>query len=383
MLRLLPPEEYGRLAIFLSIQFFSVPMITFGAESLIAVKRAKLGSACYEQFRCTYVTFAGLMFVFWQFVFVVVFALELFHDALLLLVPVYGLVRFLINTASTEYVMEQKATHFGVVGFSTSLSALFLTILLLSQIAGVADWRVAALLISDAVFLLVRYRGRLRLLWTFIINLNEFKNIARFGFPLLVSVGPAWALLESDKIIVSRLADMASVGFYAAACSIGGIMTTFNAAMVNAALPSLYKALEDSAGDIRTVSKRYIIKFLVATVVFGCSFALVYGLTASWILPDKYSAARPIVYVIIICSLGRSVYGVLGLVGNYYEMTVVRLIGFLCGGATSVVVSILFVSQYGVIGAALGVGAGYLSLSAVLWFAVGKKSDQLMIESRK
>jgi len=374
MMRLISPEEYGRIALFMSMLFVVAPMMSFSADSLIAINKAKFGIVEYERFRRSFVTFAYLMFVVIQLVFFVLFPLGVLHDGLFLLVPIYGLIQFLIGMASIEYVMEEKSVQFGIAAFSTSLTSLLLTVLFLNAISGVADWRIAALLIANIMFLLVRYRGRMKLLWTFFVDKRVFKDIVQFGFPLLLSVVPAWALNESDKIIVAKYADMASVGYYAAACTIGGIMITFNTAMLNAMVPKIYQALAENPGEMLPIIKRYMRRFLGASACFGCLFALLYGMAADLMLPEKYAAARQIVFVVILFSLGRGVYSVLGLVTDYYGMTIVRLKGIIYGGVTTVVTVIFGVMHFGVIGAAVGVGTGYLALSLVLWPYLVKKS---------
>jgi O-antigen/teichoic acid export membrane protein len=383
MMRLMSPEEFGRVALFLSVQFVAVPMISFAADSLIAINKAQLNQAEYEHFRCSYVTFAYLMFVVVQVAFFLLYTVNLLHDGLLLLIPLYGLIRFLIGIASTEYVIEEMAVQYGMLAFSTTLTSLVLTAIFLSILSGIADWRIVSLLMADILFLIVRYRGRMNLLWTISVDKKLFKRVVRFGFPLLLSVVPAWALNESDKIIVLKYVNMAALGHYAAACTIGVIMITFNTAMLNALTPKIYRAISGNPEDMLVIIKRYVSKFLATAATFGCLFAFMYWLMADWILPEKYVAARQIVYVVILFSLGRGLYSVLGLVTDYYGMTVVKLKGVIYGGITTIAAAILGVIEFGVIGAAIGVGSGYLVLSSVLWFYLVKKSRQNSTSSCK
>ncbi len=374
MMRLMSPEEFGRIAIFLSVQFITVPLISFAADSLIAIKKTKLNIVEYENFRCSYVTFTYIMFVVMQMAFFLLYSFGVLKDVLFLLIPVYGLIRFLIGMASTEYIMEEKAVQYGMVAFSTSVVSLLLTILFLYTISGIADWRILALLIADVIFVFVRYHGRMRLLWTISVDKHVFIDIMRFGFPLLLSVAPAWALNESDKIVVAKYANLAAVGYYAAACAIGNVVITFNIAMLNAITPKIYKELKENQELTLAIVKGYVINFLVASAGFGFLFSIVYWASADLILPEKYSAARPIVFVVIIFSLARGLYSVLGLVADYNAMTVIRLKGIIYGGITTVLVTIFGVIQFGVIGAAVGVGLGYLVLSSVIWYYLVKNS---------
>jgi O-antigen/teichoic acid export membrane protein len=376
-IRLIPPNEFARIALFLSVQFIAIPLVSFSADSLIGIKKARLDCKGYEYFRRSYVTFAYIMFVVMQGTFILLYITRILQDKLLLLIPFYGIVRFLITIASTEYIIEEKSVKYGAVTLSTTLTSLLLSILLLSQFSGIADFRIAALLLADILFLYVRYRRRMRLLWTFTFDKAVFKDVINFGFPLLLSVAPAWALNESDKIIVAQYVDMTSLGYYAAACTIGSIMITFNTAMLNAFTPKIYAALSRNPKAMFSIVKRSILKFLAAAAAFGVFFITAYWLTADLILPEKYISARHIVYVVIVFSLARSIYSVLGLVTDFYEMTITKLRGVIYGGATTVAVAFLGVVEFGVIGAAIGVGSGYLVLSLRLWLALKNKAKTL------
>jgi O-antigen/teichoic acid export membrane protein len=376
MLRLMPPSEFGRIALFQSLQFIAVPLVSFAADSLICVKRARLSDVAFSNFRRGYVSFAYVMFLVVQTAFLFLFYFGILNDALFLAIPTYGLLRFLISLASIEYVMEGKATQYGMIAFATALVSLVLTALLLELISGVATWRVAALLLADLLLLVVRYWGRMNLIWTFSVDKAVFRDVIRFGFPLLLSVGPGWALNESDKLIVANFSDLKTLGYYAAACTIGGIMVTFNSAMLNSMVPRIYEALGRNSNDMLSIIKLYVWRFLASSAVFGCLFMTAYWFAADFILPERYAAARQIVFVVVIFSLCRSLYAVLGLVTDYYSMTISKLKGVLYGGITAVTVTIAGVQQFGTVGAALGVGVGYFVLSLVLWINLVKKSRE-------
>ena len=376
MMRLMAPEEFGRFALFMSIQFIAVPMVSFNADRLIATNNAKLGKVEYEHFRRSYVTFAYLMFLVVQTIFILLYPIGILEDSLYLIIPICGLIRFLVGIASIEYVMEEKAVQYGVLAFSSAAVSLLFTVIFIYLFSAVADWRVAALVFSDLLFLCVRYRGRMKLLFVFSMDKQIFKDIMRFGFPLLLAVGPAWVLSQSDRLIVAQLVDIKAVGYYAAALAIGNVMIVFNTAMVQTITPRLYRELGESSGNMMLIVKRQAIKSLLVSVGFGGLFALMYGFTSDLFLPEKYAGARQIVFIYILFSLSRSFYSVLGLAADYYGMTFVRLRGNIYGCMTSVTVAFAGVIHFGVVGAAAGGGAGYLMLSWVLWISLVQKSRE-------
>ncbi len=370
LIRLITPVEYGRIALFNSVMFFSAPLISLSAENLIAVNKAKLGPIGYEHFRKTYITLSYLIFGSLQLVVLAALVAGLVPDPLFMLLPICGLVRFLISVASLEYILEQRAVRYGLIGLGSSLCSLFLSVLFLRVFTPTAKWRILALLITDLLFLLVRHRGRLRLLSTISIDSVIFRQIATFGFPLLLSLAPAWLLNESDKIVVARVTDIATVGYYAAAASIVGVIFVFHTAVINVLTPRIYAWFSSRPDQAMEAIGYYFRRFVMIAFVFAVVFAATYHISAAFVLPAKYAQGRAIVYVLIAFSFGRTLYAVLGLSADYFGMTVEKLIGIVAGGLTTISVSWFMVNRLGVIGAAAGVGCGYLVLSAVLWIAL-------------
>lgn len=378
LMRLIPPNEFGRIALFVSIQFVVAPLISFAADNLIAVNRSKLDSESYEHFRRCYVTLAYLIFAAVQISFLVIYVLGIHHETLFLLIPIAALLKYLIALASIEYVMEEKSIQYGMVQFFTTALSLVLTIGFISSILASAGWRIAALLVADVVFLLVRYRGRMQLLLNLLFDRQQYRQIMRFGFPLLLAIAPAWALNEADKVIVAQYADLASVGLYAAACAIGGFMVTFNTSLLNATMPKLYAALAAQPQSILVITKRFLWKYILVSAIFAACFALAYGLCAEIILPEKYAAARVVVYWVILFALARSFYAIVGAVTDYLGMTMQKLIGISLGAVAALAGIVLGVMQFGIVGAAIGVGAGYTVLGISLWLSLKKKSRLLL-----
>jgi len=373
LMRLIMPAEFGKLAIFLSMQFLVAPIVSLSADNLIAINKTRLDETSYAHFRRTYVTLAYAIFGVVELAFCVVYALDLQQEVLLLLVPVAALLKFLIGLASIEYVMEEKSVQYGLVQFFTTALSLALTVVFIWTVSADAGSRIFGLILADLVFLLIRYRGRMRLLVPLPVKLADCSKIALFGFPLLMSVAPAWALNEADKIIVSRYADLQAAGIYAAACAIGNFMVTFNTSLLNSILPKLYAALARET-DILSVTRHFMLRFLLISAAFAAVFLAAYALLASRILPVKYVDARPVVYWIIVLALARSLYAVLGAVTDYLGLTVQKLVGISAGAVAALAGIYLGIQHFGVVGAAFGVGAGYTVLALVLWFCLMAKA---------
>jgi O-antigen/teichoic acid export membrane protein len=367
MMYLISPNELGRVALFVSIQFLIGPVISFSAENMVSINRIKLGQVDYEYFIKNYISLGYLIFLIIQTGLIISFAFGIFNDSLFLLIPLAALLKYLIAIASMEYIIEERVKIYGYMQFFTALLSFVLSVTFLHFLNGVADWRILSILIPDMFFLGIRYRGKSKLLFSINLDGKQISKITKFGFPLLLSIGPAWLLNEADKMIIAKYQNITSVGHYAAACTIAGFMATFNVALVNATLPKLYDSLSRDSRPILTITKRYLLRHILISIIFAGFFSLVYFFLADIILPEKYSISKNIVYIVIICSLARSTYTILGAVTDFFGMTIERLIGIVVAGLTAGLVMIVGVSEYGLIGAPIGMALGYTLLGLILF----------------
>src|SRR6185312_7536724 len=126
------------------------------ADGLIAVNKASMPEAQYAHFVSTYVALAYRICLAVQLVAIASYWLGLFSDALLLLVPVFALVRVLAAWANTEYVIEERVLTYGILGIDTPLLSFIVTAVLLVVSVPSGAWRIAGMLTADASLLWVR-----------------------------------------------------------------------------------------------------------------------------------------------------------------------------------------------------------------------------------
>jgi O-antigen/teichoic acid export membrane protein len=378
LIRLIAPSEFGRIAIFFSLLFLVAPVLSVAADSLIAVNKSKLNFKEYEFFRRNYVSMAYIIFLFLQLLFLIIYAVGVYNDSLFLFIPIVALLKYLINLATNEYIMEKQSVKYGLFQFLTAALSLVLTVSFMILMSATADLRILALIIADLLFIYVRYRGRMHLLLNVVFDSYQWRDIIRFGLPLLVAIAPAWLLNEADKLIVFRFSDIESVGMYAAACAIGGFTVIFNTSLLNATIPNLYAELAVKTFSVLVVTKRFMLRYILASTTFAIVFAAAYAILGHIILPEKYLAARSVVYWVILFSLSRSFYAILGAVTEYFSMTIEKLKGITIGALAALLGMFVGILNYGIAGVAVGIGVGYFVLSISLWLSIVKKSRLAM-----
>jgi len=379
MIRHVAPQEFGRLAITLGALMVVNPVISFGADNLVAINKTKMDPQDYAPFRKAYGDFALLAYAVTQALTLVFWLLTGWGDVLVLLVPLMAATKFYVNVASIEYVMEQRAIAYGLVQFLTSLVAAIVTVGLVLWVSARAESRVVALLLADIALLIVRYGIKPATLWHWRFDRPAFFSIVKFGAPLMLSIAPAYLINEADKVVVARELDLASAGIYGAACTIAGFMLTFITALLNATVPKILAALKEEREDPARTAMHYAAKFCGLCVAFALVFLLAYTLAARHLLPARYAAAIPAVYVLVGMMQLRSFYAVVGTVTDYFGMTTEKLVGFVIGAAASLGSMLLLIPRLGLFGAAFGMGLGYGSLG--LWLMLLLRRRQRFVRT--
>ncbi|MBV8045714.1 MAG: oligosaccharide flippase family protein [Paludibacterium sp.] len=377
MIRHVMPQEFGRLAITLGALVVVNPVISFGADNLIAINKTKMPPEDYESFRRAYSNFALLIYVVAQALTLAVWLTTGWGDVLVLLVPLMAITKFFVNMASIEYVMEQRAVAYGLVQFLTTLVAAIVTIVLVLWVSPRAESRVAALMLADIALLVVRYGAKPAFLLSWRFESTTFVRIMKFGAPLMFSIAPAYLINEADKVVVARTLDLGAAGIYGAACTIAGFMLTFIMALLNATVPNIMAALKEGRETPPRTAMRYAMKFTGLTFAFAIVFLLAYTLAAKYLMPARYAAAIPVVYVLVGMMQMRSFYAVVGTITDYFGMTTEKLVGFVLGAAFSLGSMLLLVPRLGLFGAAFGIGMGYAALGGWLMLCLLRRQKSL------
>lgn len=377
LIRLIQPAEFGKISLFFSILFFTSPILALAADGLLPVKRTRATPEEYQFFKSRYISISVWLFIITEVLLFVLFYANLINDKIFLLIPFYGLFTFLNGIYNTEFIFEKKSFIYGLFLFLTSLASFLLTIALINLFAPSAFWRIFSMLLAEIIFFVFRSKEKTWQIFDLSFDLDVFKEVLYFGAPLLVSASlGGWALNESDKIIVAKMTDVTSVGYYSAACSIGAIINVFNQAIINSLIPKVYESLRLSQTTDFHVTGKYLKQFLLISLVSSLMFIIAYYFCSSFLLPAKYAASRNIVYFIVISNLIMGMYRIISIVVDYKKITFIKSIGVLLSGFIAVLATIFGIKLFGVLGASFGSIFGYIFLSIFLWVIIKRKEQQ-------
>lgn len=375
MTHLLAPHEYGRIGVFQSVLYIASPMVSLAAEGLVAVNKSKLNEFEYERFRRTAIAIALMMFGTLQSTAVLTWLSGTLPDQLLMLVPLYSLLRFASTMAATEYVAEQRAAMYAGLTLLNSILALGLTYLLISQVISSAAGRIVALMCAETVMLWFRYWGRLSQIFRPTFDTTYRRQIVSFGLPSMVALFGAWGLNESDKTIIAHVFGLTTAGVYTAAATLATIMASFNQSLTNAFFPRLFTELRGGE-RLASIATRWFVRFLSINVAFALIAVLAYTLLKGSLLPLKYVSASSYFYALVASSLGVAAYRPFGLIAEYFQMARIRAFAIVIGGGITMAITLAGAKWMDTpLMAAAGIGVGYLATAAILAIAIQAKSD--------
>ncbi|MFQ3251760.1 MAG: O-antigen/teichoic acid export membrane protein [Loktanella salsilacus] len=383
MANLLDPAQYGRIGVFLSLLGLSVPLVSLGADGLIAVNKTALDAEEYEVYRRTAIGIALLSFGAMQTLTLLAWLIGTMTDPILLLLPSFALLRFISVMATTEFVSERKAVVYATVTIANSVAALALTWLLLSQIVESAFGRILALMVAEALLMMARYHGRMHLLVPR-LDLRFRKEIYSFGLPVLVSLIGAWGLNEADKLLVTHEFGLIIAGQYAAAAALAAVMTSVNQSLTYALFPNLFDKLRSRSHSLPALMLRYCLMFVGLNAMFATGVILAYLVVNDTLLPPTYALSSIFFYSLVVASLAVAFYRPFSLIAQYLQLNKARAIAVIIGGAVTVsVAGIGMQIMQTPVMAAVGIVAGYMIAGVLLcimilaheWREAASRSD--------
>ncbi|MDC4973411.1 oligosaccharide flippase family protein [Acinetobacter baumannii] len=129
-------------------------------------------------------------------------------------------------------------------------------------------------------------------------SVAKFKEVIKFGSPLIIGGLASWGLNVTDKLMLKNLADFNELGLYSMAFSIAGVATIFAGVFNTIWSPMVFKWI--SGGDVNYRKICDIQEY----VLCGVYFLIVLSGLFSWLillfLPDNYYVVQ---YIITSCLL--------------------------------------------------------------------------------
>lgn len=351
----LSPEDYAIIGYFNSFSLIILPLLNFG---LITYYLRTYYLTTEDQkpiladtilvallfFGLITLIFSSIAFYFfWKFSNV---SFPFFPYALLTFAPIY--VGNFVSLLTINYRLNREAGKFARITIIYAIiNALFAITLVVIFKYG-ATGRLLATLLAAIIFgfySFIKLFSRLQFDW------GVIKDGLRFGWPLTLSAILWYFLNGVDRVMLEKLNNSYTFGYYSVALQITGFLTVIYAAIAQTFEPDIYKAISEN-------KRRKIIKITGGIISINAIPNILFFLFAPFIIKlltfDRYTDASSFARILALKNISITFYysAIAVIIGYGYTKSelVIRLIGaLLC-----ILMFKYLISNFGFYGAAWG-----------------------------
>ena len=285
--------------------------------------------------------------------------------SLSMIMNTFGVIRnYFTSIVWNEYIVKTEISR-------TIIGALIKVVLLLLH-APLA-WFIAATLFDTILIAggyLLSYRKQIASprLWTF--DLPTAKYLIKESFPLLLSGAAVVVYQKIDQVMIGNMIDKASVGYYAVAESIAGMLIFIPTILSQTIMPILIQ-------NYQVNKEQYQVKaqlFMDVTIWLCIIMCLIVSLLAPFVIRllygSQYESSILLLQVCVFKVIGYAFAQVTGAMiiteGKQKYVVIRNIIGCVC----AILLNLLLLPRYGVLGAAFAsiiasVTVGYVAHALV------------------
>jgi len=198
------------------------------------------------------------------------------------------------------------------------------------------------------------------------LSASKLRTMLAFGIPLIPAAAALWGITFLDRVMLSRLADLADVGEYAVAARFATVVMLGVTAFGLAFSPFLLSLWSENPELERRVRSR-VLTYLSVLLAFASLALALFARELLTIVAPNFTSAYQLVG--ILC-LGVTFYGIANVVMAGFVL--VRRTGLiaaysLAAVAVNVLLTVLLIPPLAGLGAALAAAAGYGTLAAAYY----------------
>jgi O-antigen/teichoic acid export membrane protein len=190
-----------------------------------------------------------------------------------------------------------------------------------------------------------------------------FRQMNRFGMPLVPSALALWAINFSSRIFIAQYKGQVEVGVFSVAVRISSAIVFLTIAF-RLAWPAFAYSIEDDREARRTYA------FVLTYLLYVCSWlSLALGVLAPWLVQvlapkPEFHRAIPAVALLAFASTAYAGYTVLAIGSGRARKTQLNWVVSGVAAVVNVALNVALIPPYGMIGAAISAAAAYVVLFA-------------------
>lgn len=353
--RYLGPEQYGLMNYVISVVALFSVLSVFGTSEIIIRELSKkelpkeviLGTSFYTRLTLAVVTFSVICIY-------LLLSNESATTSILILVyslssifSCFDVIRFYFTSIiQNEYVVKSEILR-------TLVGAGIKVVLLLIK---APLWAFIAALTFDFILLaggyIVAYRNKVARLSTWKFDVKFAKYLLTVSFPLLISSAAVIIYQRIDQVMIGKMLDNESLGYFSTAASFIGIITFIPSIVVQTVAPLLVKLRQEDMLRYREKAQQIMnittwATMIVCIIISASSFYIIrytYGF--------EYMDAIPVMRILAFKAVGialTTMGGQLIIIENIHQIAFVRniLACFVC-----IICNYVLIPRLGIIGSA-------------------------------
>ena len=256
--------------------------------------------------------------------------------------------------------VEERAVSFVIASLANMVITISATLLLVV----VFDKGPLGVLVGNFIGTLCVYTALLayrRYQLGFQFSRDLFRQMNRFGMPLVPAALALWAINFIDRLFLAHFKDQSEVGVYSVAVRISSAVV-FMLVAFRAAWPAFAYSIEDDREARRTYS--YVLTYVVFVT---CWVALGLGLTAPWLVhflarAPGFQRASDAVALLAFGTAAYAAYTVMAIGSSRARKTQFNWVIAGLAAIVNIALNFLLIPPYGMIGAAIATVAAYAAL---------------------
>lgn len=376
--RILTPDEYGILSIYLSLINIFVVILMLNLKTSV-IRYSYENKNDFDSFLGTVFIVIGLFNIL-ALPFVIYFKE---YISLLLGIPkevfMYVLITAFLMIPYQIYrsylIPRKKSRNYSIISILYYFSILLLMFIIISflkedKYLGEIYSRIIITIIFN-IFIYIRLKTNIILKF----SKKHFQYALKFSLPLLLGTLSGFILNFFDRIMINKMVDSQSVGIYSLSYNIGMAMFVVVYGSNKSWGPFFFKNINNSKYKlINEVAKKYIkIILLIAT------FLVLFSEELILIMADKnYSEAKNILSIIIIGYIFNYFYTLYTNYLEYYKQTYKISINIFLSGIINVVLNYFLIPIYGYKIAAMTTLISYAFLFVMTYIAAKKINKKII-----
>ncbi len=386
----LTKDDYGMLALIMSVTTLSVVYIGLFPSNFLLVKKSSFSPEKFQKY-----LFHVVLLIIVTF-FIVGIVLYIFRDMifmnysqnapLVIFIAFLGLFQVFWQLLFTVIQLEKDAKKIAILQFIQTIFIVGLTLLFVVEFSWgwkgkiFAEFLVLMFFMFYSIYYLIKY-NHIKVDFDFI----KIKEIVSFLFPLTFTIVGLYLMGTIDKVFIANIISLEAAGIYAIALTMTIVINIVYDSALNAWQPYMYEYLDSN--NYKDLSKVLNITYIFSLFVFLSVIIYIWfsPYLFSLMIDEKFNDALKFLPILIVA------YGFEGLrkpvVGFLYYVDRVKIAAFITfvSALLNIVLNLILIKKYGIYGAAYATLISFfvqyiLTLLVVKFYWKSIKSKKISLE---